>query len=111
MAPMAHGAAKTNNTVKEGFVAMLGPFIDTILVCTMTALAILVTGAWKSQADGVTLTANAFESTFSESGNYILLACVFVFSISSLFSYSYYGTKCLSFLAGDHNKKNIITFT
>ena len=110
MAPMAHGAAKTNNPIKEGFVAMLGPFIDTILVCTMTALAILVTGAWKSQADGVTLTANAFESTFSELGNYILLICVFVFSISSLFSYSYYGTKCLSFLAGDHNKKNIITF-
>ncbi len=105
MAPMAHGAAKTNNPVKEGFVAMLGPFIDTIIVCTMTALAILVTGAWKSQADGVTLTANAFESTFSELGNYILLICVFVFSISSLFSYSYYGTKCLSFLAGDHNKK------
>jgi len=105
MAPMAHGAAKTNNPIKEGFVAMLGPFIDTLLVCTMTALAILVTGAWQSEADGVTLTATAFESTFSVAGNYILLACVFIFSISSLFSYSYYGTKCLSFLAGDHNKK------
>ena len=105
MAPMAHGAAKTNNPIKEGCVAMLGPFIDTLLVCTMTALAILVTGAWQSEADGVTLTATAFESTFSVAGNYILLACVFIFSISSLFSYSYYGTKCLSFLAGDHNKK------
>ena len=105
MAPMAHGAAKTNNPVKEGFVAMLGPFIDTLVVCTMTALAILVTGAWKTQADGVSLTAAAFESSFSNAGNYILLACVFVFSISSLFSYSYYGTKCLSFLAGDNNKK------
>ena len=105
MAPMAHGAAKTNNPIKEGFVAMLGPFIDTLIVCTMTALAILVTGAWQSEADGVTLTATAFESTFSVVGNYILLACVFIFSISSLFSYSYYGTKCLSFLAGDHNKK------
>ena len=105
MAPMAHGAAKTNNPVKEGFVAMLGPFIDTLVVCTMTALAILVTGAWKTQADGVSLTAAAFESSFSNTGNYILLACVFVFSISSLFSYSYYGTKCLSFLAGDNNKK------
>ncbi len=105
MAPMAHGAAKTNNPVKEGFVAMLGPFIDTLVVCTMTALAILVTGAWKTQANGVSLTAAAFESSFSNVGNYILLACVFVFSISSLFSYSYYGTKCLSFLAGDNNKK------
>ena len=105
MAPMAHGAAKTNNPVKEGFVAMLGPFIDTLMVCTMTALAILVTGAWKTQADGVSLTAAAFESSFSGIGNYILLACVFVFSISSLFSYSYYGTKCLSFIAGENNKK------
>ena len=105
MAPMAHGAAKTNNPVKEGFVAMLGPFIDTLMVCTMTALAILVTGAWKTQADGVSLTAAAFESSLSGIGNYILLACVFVFSISSLFSYSYYGTKCLSFIAGDNNKK------
>ena len=105
MAPMAHGAAKTNNPIKEGFVAMLGPFIDTLIVCTMTALAILVTGAWKTKADGVSLTAAAFESSFSGIGNYILLACVFVFSISSLFSYSYYGTKCLSFIAGDNNKK------
>ena len=105
MAPMAHGAAKTNNPVKEGFVAMLGPFIDTLMVCTMTALAILVTGAWKTQADGVSLTAAAFESSFSGIGNYILLACVFVFSISSLFSYSYYGAKCLSFIAGENNKK------
>ena len=105
MAPMAHGAAKTNNPIKEGFVAMLGPFIDTLMVCTMTALAILVTGAWKTQADGVSLTAAAFESSFSDIGNYILLACVFVFSISSLSSYSYYGTKCLSFIAGENNKK------
>ena len=105
MAPMAHGAAKTNNPIKEGLVAMLGPFIDTLMVCTMTALAILVTGAWKTHADGVSLTAAAFESSFSGIGNYILLACVFVFSISSLFSYSYYGTKCLSFIAGDNNKK------
>ncbi len=110
MAPMAHGAAKTNNPIKEGLVAMLGPAIDTLLVCTLTALAILVTDAWKLDVDGVSLTAAAFESSFSFYGNYILLICVFVFSISSLFSYSYYGTKCLSFIIGAKNKKNIITF-
>ena len=55
MAPMAHGAAKTNNPIKEGLVAMLGPAIDTLLVCTLTALAILVTDAWKSDLDGVSL--------------------------------------------------------
>ena len=73
MAPMAHGAAKTNNPIKEGLVAMLGPAIDTLLVCTLTALAILVTDAWKSDLDGVSLTAAAFESSFSFFGNYILL--------------------------------------
>ena len=107
MAPMAHGAAKTNNPIKEGLVAMLGPAIDTLLVCTLTALAILVTDAWKLDVDGVSLTAAAFESSFSFYGNYILLICVFVFSISSLFSYSYYGTKCLSFIIGAKNKKKI----
>ena len=105
MAPMAHGAAKTNNPIKEGFVAMLGPAIDTLVVCTMTAMAILVTDVWKTDANGVSLTASAFESSFPVFGNYILLVCVLIFSISSLFSYSYYGTKCLSFLMGDENKK------
>ena len=105
MAPMAHGAAKTNNPIKEGFVAMLGPAIDTLIVCTMTAMAILVTDVWKTDANGVSLTALAFESSFPIFGNYILLVCVLIFSVSSLFSYSYYGTKCLSFLMGDENKK------
>ena len=105
MAPMAHGAAKTNNPIKEGFVAMLGPAIDTLVVCTMTAMAILVTDVWKTDANGVSLTASAFESSFPVFGNYILLVCVLIFSVSSLFSYSYYGTKCLSFFMGDENKK------
>lgn len=105
-APMAHGAAKTTQPVREGLVAMLGPAIDTIVVCTLTALAILVTDVWKtSDANGVSLTASAFAKALSEPGKYILLLCIAVFSISSLFSYSYYGTKCLSFLFGAQNKK------
>ncbi len=100
-APMAHGAAKTDEPVREGLVAMLGPFIDTILVCTLTALAILVTGVWQtSDANGVSLTATAFANAIPTYGKYLLMICVAVFSISSLFSYSYYGTKSLSFLAG-----------
>ena len=60
-APLAHGAAKTNEPVREGLVAMLGPAIDTLLVCTLTALAILVTGVWETSSDnGVSLTAAAF---------------------------------------------------
>ena len=103
-APMAHGAAKTNEPVREGLVAMLGPAIDTLLICTLTALAILVTDAWQlSESNGVSLTAVAFNKSFAGFGNYLLLLCVAVFSISSLFSYSYYGTKCMSYVFGVKN--------
>ncbi|MFD2828429.1 alanine/glycine:cation symporter family protein [Leeuwenhoekiella polynyae] len=104
-APMAHGAAKTEEPIREGLVAMLGPFIDTIIVCTLTALSILVTGVWQSSdANGVSLTAKAFSDAMPGFGSYVLLICIAVFSISSLFSYSYYGTKCLSFLVGTRYK-------
>ena len=100
-APMAHGAAKTNEPIREGLVAMLGPAIDTLIVCTLTALTILVTGVWQSSdANGVSLTATAFADGIPNFGKYALLLCIAVFSISSLFSYSYYGTKCMSFLFG-----------
>ena len=105
-APMAHGAAKTNSPIKEGLVAMLGPAIDTLIVCTLTALAILVTGVWKNEGvSGVTLTALAFEHSMPIIGKYLLLFCIVVFSMSSLFTYSYYGTKCMSFLFGANKKK------
>ncbi|WP_417867890.1 alanine/glycine:cation symporter family protein [Xanthomarina gelatinilytica] len=104
-APMAHGAAKTNEPVREGLVAMLGPAIDTLVVCTLTALAILVTGVWQTtDANGVSLTASAFGNAMPGVGKYLLLVCIAVFSISSLFSYSYYGSKCMSFLFGADNK-------
>ena len=104
-APMAHGAAKTNEPVREGLVAMLGPVIDTLIVCTLTALAILVTGVWKTKdVNGVSLTASAFQDAMPGYGQYLLMICVFIFSISSLFSYAYYGTKCMSFLFGAHRK-------
>ena len=80
---------------------MLGPAIDTLIVCTLTALAILVTGVWKTtDANGVSLTASAFASAMPVYGKYLLMACIAVFSVSSLFSYAYYGGKCLSFLIG-----------
>jgi AGCS family alanine or glycine:cation symporter len=104
-APMAHGAAKTDEPVREGLVAMLGPAIDTLIVCTLTALAILVTGVWQtSDANGVSLTASAFNDAIPGFGSYLLLICIAVFSVSSLFSYSYYGTKCMSFLFGADKK-------
>jgi len=104
-APMAHGAAKTKEPVREGLVAMLGPAIDTLIVCTLTALAILVTGVWENTANnGVSLTASAFSHTIPVYGKYLLMVCVTIFSVSSLFSYAYYGTKCLSFLIGSEKK-------
>ncbi|WP_452233175.1 alanine/glycine:cation symporter family protein [Lacinutrix sp. MEBiC02595] len=104
-APLAHGAAKTNEPIREGLVAMLGPAIDTLIVCTLTALAILVTGVWQTtEANGVSLTANAFGAAMPTYGRYLLLLCIVVFSVSSLFSYAYYGGKCLSFLIGEKNK-------
>jgi len=104
-APMAHGAAKTTEPIREGLVAMLGPAIDTLIICTLTAMAILVTGVWQSSdANGVSLTASAFQEAMPVYGKYALLLCIIVFSVSSLFSYSYYGTKCMSFLFGANNK-------
>ena len=104
-APMAHGAAKTDEPVREGLVAMLGPAIDTLVVCTLTALAILVTGVWQTtDNNGVSLTASAFANVMPVYGKYLLLVCIAVFSMSSLFSYSYYGSKCMSFLFGVKNK-------
>ncbi len=100
-APMAHGAAKTSEPIREGLVAMLGPIIDTIIVCTMTALAIIITNTWiDSSADGVTLTANAFDSAIPIYGKYILTICVTFFAMSTLFAFPYYGVKCLGFVAG-----------
>ena len=97
---MAHGAAKTNEPVREGMVAMLGPVIDTLLVCTCTALAIMVTGVWQGDADGVTLTAQAFETVFPGAGAYFLTVMVLFLSVTTIITYWYYGSKCLGFLLG-----------
>jgi AGCS family alanine or glycine:cation symporter len=102
---MAHGAAKTEEPIREGLVAMMGPFIDTIIVCTTTALMLLLTGVWKSSdSNGVTLTADAFNKAIPGFGNEILIICVLAFSLSTMFSYSYYGSKCLGFLIGAERK-------
>ena len=100
-APMALGASKSSEPIREGLVSMLSPAIDTLLVCSLTALAILVTGVWQtSQADGVTLTTHAFASSLGYPGKILLLVSAFFFAVTSLFSYSYYGNKAMSFLLG-----------
>ena len=97
---MANGAAKTNEPIREGLVAMLGPIIDTIIICTMTALAIIITGVWKhTDADGITLTAEAFDQVIPF-GSYLLTICVSFFALSTMFAYPYYGSKSLGFVVG-----------
>ncbi|WP_282080567.1 alanine/glycine:cation symporter family protein [Aquimarina algiphila] len=99
-APMMHGTAKTNEPIREGLVAMIGPAIDTLLVCTLTALAILSTGVWQSTNDnGISLTLEAFNTVLPYGlGDIVVIIMVSVFALSTLFSYSYYGTTCLGFL-------------
>lgn len=100
-APMVHGASRNNEPVREGLIAMLGPFIDTVVVCTLTALVILLTGVWEStENDGVRLTLSAFEMALPGFGKYILMFAVLVFALSTMFTYSYYGHKCFNYLFG-----------
>lgn len=100
-APMAHGAAKTSEPIREGLVAMLGPIIDTIIVCTLTALAIIVTGVWEhSDLNGISLTSLAFKSSIPYIGEVVLMICVVVFALSTMLSFPYYGAKCFSFVFG-----------
>ncbi|UXX80731.1 alanine:cation symporter family protein [Reichenbachiella carrageenanivorans] len=100
-APMMHGAAKTDEPIREGLVAMLGPVIDTMIVCTMTGLCILSTGVWQAGgSDGITLTAQAFESSIPYVGHYILFVPVLIFAFTTVFGMAYYGKKCFSYLFG-----------
>ncbi len=98
---LAHGAAKTTEPVREGLVAMLGPFIDTIIVCTVTAVVILLSGTWMTgDANGVTLTTQAFTAELGLVGHAILVISVLTFSLSTMIGYSYYGGKCTNYLFG-----------
>ncbi|MEZ5560334.1 MAG: alanine/glycine:cation symporter family protein [Pseudomonadales bacterium] len=103
---LAHGAARTREPVREGLVAMLGPVVDTLLICSATAFIILVSGVWQQDGNGngVTLTAAAFEATLGLPGVVILFACVLAFATTTILTYSFYGTQCASFLFGAHHQ-------
>lgn len=107
---MAHGAARTNEPIREGLVAMMGPVIDTLLVCSCTALAILVTGSWQADGDidGVTLTTEAFETAFPGFGAYLLTLVVILLSLSTVLTFWYYGSKCLGFLIGAQHQHHYV---
>lgn len=100
-ASMMHGASKNSQPVREGFVAMLGPLLDSGLVCTLTAVAILLAGDCNVEGvKGLNIALNAFDAAMPGVGGYLLFAIVVVFAFSTMFSYSYYGMKCASFLFG-----------
>lgn len=105
-APMMHGAAKTKEPVREGLVAMLGPAIDTLVICSLTGMGILVTGVWKlSEASGISLTAEAFATSLPLVGTYLLALCVLIFGFTTIFGLAYYGKKCFIFLFGDKKSR------
>ena len=100
-AAIAHAAVKTDEPVREGVVALLEPFVDTILICTMTGLVVLVSGAWTQQGlDGAPLTAAAFDSAIDGLGALIVPITVFLFALSTMISWSYYGEKGIEFVLG-----------
>ncbi|TXK75215.1 amino acid carrier protein [Mesonia sp. HuA40] len=107
-AAIAHSAAKTNHPPSEGFVALLEPFIDTVVVCTLTALVLIFTGMHEVEGiGGAQLTSEAFASVISWFP-YVLAAAVFLFAFSTMISWSYYGMRAWTYLFGKSNQSELI---
>jgi AGCS family alanine or glycine:cation symporter len=98
-APIAHAAARTTEPVEQGLVAMLGTFIDTIIICSITGLVIIVSGAWTSGETGAALSSLAFSSSVG-GGEYIVAVGLCVFAFTTMLGWSYYGERCTQFLFG-----------
>ncbi|KPV39198.1 sodium:alanine symporter [Thiohalorhabdus denitrificans] len=99
-APMAHASARTDDPVRQGMVGMLGTFIDTIVVCTMTALVIVTTGVWDSGETGAGLTTTAFSQGLPGPGDFVVAFGLVVFAFTTTLTWAFYGERCLEFLAG-----------
>ena len=98
-APMYHGQSVSKNGTDEGLTALLGPLLDTVLVCTITGLIVIISGAYLNpDLNGIVLTLEAFRRLFFGVGDELLLLMVLVFGVSTLFTYSYYCVKCFGFL-------------
>ena len=100
-APIAHASANTDHPSRQGSIAMLGTFIDTLIVCSVTGLAIVVSGAWTSGLQGAPLSALAFSGTFGAFGDIIISVGLSVFAFTTLLGWSLYGERCTTFLFGD----------
>lgn len=98
-APIAHAAAETNSPVRQGTIAMLGTFIDTLVICTMTGLVLVVSGVWNSELQGAAMTLMVFDSMLPF-GGHILSLCIALFAFTTMLGWSYYGERCAQFLLG-----------
>ena len=98
-APIAHAAAETNSPVRQGTIAMLGTFIDTLIICTMTGLVLVVTGVWDGEPQGAAMTLSAFKAELPF-GDVILSLCIVLFAFTTMLGWSYYGERCAEFLLG-----------
>lgn len=98
-APIAHAAAKTSDPVQQGKIAMLGTFIDTIIVCSMTALVIILTGSWTSGETGASLSAHAFSMGLPGYGEYVVSFGLAIFALTTLLGWSYYGERCVEYIS------------
>lgn len=99
-APIAAAAAKTEEPVEQGLVSMTGTFIDTIIICSLTGLTIIVTGSWSSNLNGATLTQSAFATVFGQFGTYALTVSLILFAFTTILGWGYYGERCFEFLFG-----------
>ena len=99
-AAIAHGAARTNSPARQGMIAMLGTFIDTIVMCTVTALVLIVTNAWQSGEQGASMSAMAFTSTLGAPGGHIVTIGLAIFAFTTIIGWSYYGERCAAYLFG-----------
>ncbi len=98
-APIAHAAAETNSPVRQGTIAMLGTFIDTIVICTMTGLVLILTGVWNSGEQGAALTSLAFSSALPY-GDKVVAVSLALFAFTTILGWSYYGERCAEYLFG-----------
>lgn len=109
-APIAAAAAQTNEPARQGLVSMTGTFIDTVVICTMTGLTIMVTGSWDIGLEGVQVTANAFSTGLPwnpQIGSFILMICLIFFAFTTILGWDYYSERCLEYLTGGN--KTILT--
>ncbi len=107
--PIAHSAASTSEPIREGIVALLEPFVDTVVICTLTALVILLSGQWMTPGlEGVNLTAASFDSVLPGFGSIFVPIAVFLFAYSTLLSWSYYGEQAVDYLTGGKGNKKLI---